>query len=174
MIPHPATPPDNVRAVTVKIGGGADDLLLTFIVDVPSDLRLPAWSASERSDGLWHTTCFELFLQRTASDAYWEFNFSPSTRWAAYEFTRYRQDMRNFPLAVDPQIDRGTKQSGYVIEVDVDLSDIPNTALRMGLSAVIEEKNGRKSYWALAHPGAKPDFHHPDSFTLELPAAETP
>ena len=34
---------------------------------------------------------------------------------------------------------------------------------------VIEEINGRKSYWALKHPAGKPDFHHPDCFALELP-----
>lgn len=38
-----------------------------------------------------------------------------------------------------------------------------------GLSAVIEEAHGQKSYWALAHGSDKPDFHHPDSFVLELP-----
>lgn len=37
------------------------------------------------------------------------------------------------------------------------------------LSAVIEERHGAKSYWALAHGSDKPDFHHPDSFVLELP-----
>jgi hypothetical protein len=39
-----------------------------------------------------------------------------------------------------------------------------------GLSAVIEEADGTKSYWALAHPSGEPDFHHPDCFALELPA----
>jgi hypothetical protein len=42
---------------------------------------------------------------------------------------------------------------------------------RVGLSAVIEETSGRRSYWALAHPSGKPDFHHSDSFTLEVPQA---
>jgi hypothetical protein len=42
---------------------------------------------------------------------------------------------------------------------------------RLALSAVIEETDGRKSYWALAHPPGTPDFHHPDCFTLELPRA---
>ena len=28
---------------------------------------------------------------------------------------------------------------------------------------------GAISYWALAHPAEKPDFHHPDSFVLTLP-----
>lgn len=40
---------------------------------------------------------------------------------------------------------------------------------RLGLSAVIEEGSGCVSYWALAHPSAKPDFHHPGSFILTLP-----
>ena len=43
---------------------------------------------------------------------------------------------------------------------------------RLGLSAVIEEADGTKSYWALAHPPGSPDFHHADCFVVELPAAE--
>ena len=35
---------------------------------------------------------------------------------------------------------------------------------------VIEELDGTKSYWALAHPPGKPDFHHPDCFALTLAA----
>jgi hypothetical protein len=42
---------------------------------------------------------------------------------------------------------------------------------RLGLSAVIEEAGGGLSYWALAHPPGKADFHHSDCFALELPAA---
>jgi hypothetical protein len=37
------------------------------------------------------------------------------------------------------------------------------------VTAVIEEARGAKSYWALAHVSDKPDFHHPDSFVLDLP-----
>ena len=54
-------------------------------------------------------------------------------------------------------------------------SGLPNDAAwRLGLSAVIEETSGRKSYWALAHPPGKADFHHSDCFALELPAAVRP
>ena len=45
---------------------------------------------------------------------------------------------------------------------------------QIGVSAVIEETDGPKSYWALAHPPGDPDFHHPDCFALEFPAAERP
>ena len=38
----------------------------------------------------------------------------------------------------------------------------------LGLSAVIEEASGAKSYWALAHPPGRPDFHHADGFAAEL------
>jgi hypothetical protein len=44
----------------------------------------------------------------------------------------------------------------------------PHAALRVALSAVIEEEGGMLSYWALKHPPGKPDFHHPDAFALEL------
>jgi len=37
------------------------------------------------------------------------------------------------------------------------------------LSAVLEEQDGTKSYWALAHPAEKPDFHAPDCFVARLP-----
>lgn len=40
---------------------------------------------------------------------------------------------------------------------------------RLGMSAVIEEQEGTKSYWALAHPPGKPDFHHPACFAITLP-----
>ena len=41
----------------------------------------------------------------------------------------------------------------------------------MGLSAVIEEQGGVKSYWALVHPHDRPDFHAPACFAATLPAA---
>jgi hypothetical protein len=33
---------------------------------------------------------------------------------------------------------------------------------------VIEDQSGGVSYWALAHPPGKPDFHHADGFALEF------
>jgi hypothetical protein len=43
--------------------------------------------------------------------------------------------------------------------------------LRLALAAVVEEDDGRLSYWALQHAPGNPDFHHPECFTLELRAA---
>ena len=45
-----------------------------------------------------------------------------------------------------------------------------DTNWELGLSAVLEEKDGTKSYWALAHPNPeKPDFHDPGCFAAHLP-----
>ena len=39
----------------------------------------------------------------------------------------------------------------------------------LGLSAVLEERDGTKSYWSLAHSSEKPDFHMCDCFVGKLP-----
>ena len=42
------------------------------------------------------------------------------------------------------------------------------TRVRVALAAVLEGSDGVLSYWALRHPAASPDFHHPESFQLEF------
>jgi hypothetical protein len=44
---------------------------------------------------------------------------------------------------------------------------------QLNLSAILEEKDGSRSYWALAHPPGDPDFHDPDCFTLDLPPPDS-
>jgi hypothetical protein len=168
LLPHPLMMPKNVTGVNVEVIYADDNLMLTYIVSGAEHQKLPEWTSPERRDRLWEKTCFELFVQPARAETYVELNFSPSTQWAAYQFERYREGMRDFPLVIEPHIQRGDVEAGYVIEVDLDLSQFPNLALQIGLSAVIEEIDGTKSYWALAHPPGKPDFHHRDCFALEL------
>ena len=47
----------------------------------------------------------------------------------------------------------------------------PAAALRVGLTAVVERTDGRTSYWALAHPSSRPDFHDASGFVAHVPAA---
>ncbi len=47
-------------------------------------------------------------------------------------------------------------------------------SLHIGLSAVIEAADGTLSYWALTHPGERPDFHQRAAFTLRLAPHDTP
>jgi hypothetical protein len=174
LVPHPDTPPNAVEAVRVEVRGGKDDLLLTFIVHGNEHVALPDWVTSGRADGLWNTTCCEMFLAAAGSDAYFEFNYSPSTRWAAYRFDAYRAGGRDLPLALDPHVDRGDDTSDYLVEIEQDLSDLPSGPFEMGLTAVIEETDGTKSYWALAHAPGPPDFHKREGFTATLALSGRP
>jgi predicted GIY-YIG superfamily endonuclease len=173
--PHPQYAPSRVKAVAVRIYmTDENDALLEYLVTVSDGLIIPKPVTPRRSDGLWQTTCFELFLRSPGCDAYWEFNLSPSNEWAAYRFERYREGMSNHPVEVEPQIETQRRELGFELEADVDFGGLPKGTLQLGLSAVIEEADGTKSYWALAHPPGKPDFHHPACFAATLPPPITP
>jgi hypothetical protein len=154
-------------------------LVLRYVVTGGmSDLRLPAVTAPARADELWRHTCFEAFLRPAPSAAYVEFNFAPSTHWAAYRFGAYRAGMSVASDVNMPRIDVRSRDESLEVQAVLDLegiADLPSDAAwRLGLSAVIEETSGRISYWALAHPPGRPDFHHSDCFALELPARVEP
>ena len=151
----------------------AGSLVLTYVVTGKiSDLRLPPVTAAARTDELWRHTCFEAFVRPSPGEAYYEFNFAPSTQWAAYRFDSYRSGMRVATEIGAPRIDVQSAPERYTLQAALDLSRLPRDAgWRLGLSAVIEETSGRKSYWALAHPPGKPDFHHSDCFALEFSPA---
>ncbi len=125
-----------------------------------------------RTDGLWKHTCFELFVKRLRTEAYCEFNFSPSTAWAAYRFDKYREAMADLETAAHG-ITLGLGPYCIELTTKISLPD-PIADHQIALSAVIEENDGTKSYWALKHPPGPPDFHHPDCFALTLPAPERP
>jgi len=138
-----------------------------------SDLRMPPVAAPARADELWQHTCFEAFVRALPGAAYYEFNFAPSTQWAAYRFGAYRREMSVANEVSAPLVEVQSSGQLYKLQASLELdgmSNLPSDAVwRLGLSAVIEETSGCKSYWALAHPPGKADFHHSDGFALELP-----
>jgi hypothetical protein len=171
LTPHPDHPPLGVRGVTVDlrmIDGGA--MLLTYVVDGAGTVVWPERASSVRSDELWRTTCFELFLMFDDEEHYVEFNFSPSSAWAAYAFDGYREGMAELPRDIVPHVARIERG----VEVDCDLGGLPHGELLMSLTAVIEEAGGRRSFWALQHPPGAPDFHHRDCFAARLTAPAHP
>lgn len=148
----------------------AGSLLLSYVVTGRiGDLRLPPVSAAAHTDELWRHTCFEAFVRPLPGEAYYEFNFAPSTQWAAYRFDRYRSGMRVAAEIGAPRIDVQAGPERYTLQAALDLPRLPREAAwRLALAAVIEETSGRKSYWALAHPPGQPDFHHSDCFACEF------
>ena len=150
----------------------ADRLALTYLVTGDlSDIRMPPVMASERRDELWRHTCFEAFVRASSGAEYYEFNFSPSTQWAAYRFSSYRSGMCAAEISAPP-IETQSAPDRYTLQACLELnrlSDLPRNALwQFGLSALIEDTSGRMSYWALVHPPGKPDFHHADCFAHEF------
>ena len=148
---------------------GNQILELRYTVRGPIDaLIVPQRTTSGRADNLWQTTCFELFLGEQG-EAYREVNFSPSGEWAAYAFNSYRAGMREAPanVAIDVECDH------QVLTLTAKLSINLNAVTSLGLTAIIEEQGGRKSYWALAHPAiapnSPPDFHDSSCFVARLP-----
>lgn len=172
LIRHPASacpPVEMCQAIVAQTGPVSLRVEYSLSGGV-SALDIPALAPPARQDNLWQTTCFELFLALEGS-AYAEFNFSPSTCWAAYLFDAYRSGMRP-AQGIRPVI--AVERSGNRLDVAVELDLaplVPDLNRALGLSAVIEEQDGGKSWWALTHPSEKPDFHLRDCFALQLRAA---
>lgn len=167
LTPHPDTPSPAVDRIEVDVERREDCIWLRYAVygDV-GQVRWPEAVEPDRADGLWRHTCFEVFAP--TDGGYREFNLSPSRAWASYRFEGYRSGMA---LADERAqvVDLEATEAWTTLEA---LVEPPPGSVRIGLSAVIEDVDGNLSYWALAHPPGKPDFHHPDSFALILPPPE--
>lgn len=148
----------------------ANWLRLRWRIEGAEQVVLPSFAGKGRADGLWNTTCFEFFLQRPGAEAYLELNLSPSERWAAYDFASYRAGMSEHPLAHEPTCTVRVGQSMTIFDAAVPSAGLPALPWRYGFSAVIEEEGGAISYWAIAHPEGKADFHASACFVGELAA----
>ncbi len=136
-----------------------------FGVSAPASRFVIPSGNSERADELWKTTCFEAFLRAEREEPYREWNFAPSGAWAAYDFERYREGQADAEVTA-PYIRMEDNFTWWALGATTTVE--ASVSWRLGLSAVLEEQDGTKSYWALAHPSEKPDFHHPDCFTARL------
>ena len=202
LIAHPAHPPTGVRKVTARVlSYDANWCVLRWKVEGAAGVIMPAFAGAARADGLWQTTCFELFVRRlitpvsaassttlsprgegvgpgagagvgVGAATYSEFNFSPSERWAAYDFAGYRAGMTDRAMDRAPVIT--PRRGGDVLFCDVAIpaAQLPPQPWRYALTAVIEEADGVKSFWAPAHGGPQPDFHDPACLTATFAAPD--
>lgn len=175
LIPHPLHPPRAIERVEVEIERPTVDRLELgyWVFGDMDELRLSAPAAPLRGDSLWKTTCFELFFASLGEHTYREFNFSPSTEWAAYDFPQYRHpnpDLARLPEY--PLVELKLRRADRLLLTASVALDFDDELPRMGLSAVIDERNGARSFWALTHPNPeKPDFHLEACFAGQLPPA---
>lgn len=176
LILHPDCPCDAVTSIEVDVQRPRRNLL-SFAFTAHGTIgavRLPHMHSPRRGDELWKHTCFEAFVRAKDGAAYCEFNFAPSLQWAAYSFDSYRANMQIAKeidtLRIEVDADPADCRVQAFPELD-GLQNIPDDAeWQIALAAVIEETNGRLSYWALSHAPGTPDFHHPDGFALAFPA----
>lgn len=170
LIRHPDTPCGAVDSITVDLAAGAGGVVALHyrLVGRIGAVKLTPLEP-RRTDGLWKHTCFEAFFRAPGAAAYREFNFAPSGAWAAYSFEAERAGMA--PLDITPMLDFDASASA--LRLTATLSPGMAAPYAIALAAVIEETSGATSYWALAHPPGKPDFHHSVAFAAALPP-ETP
>lgn len=168
--PHPTSRYNDIYSVLVDVSKQqAGYLSLTYTLSANLEkLFIPEKKRSIAQDNLWQHTCFELFVKVQGESAYREFNFSPSTEWAAYGFSDYRQQ-QDWLAINSPSITSVIFGDQLKLSVQIALEDLAinpeNKPLQLALTAVIEENNNNKSYWALEHPADQPDFHHKNGFT---------
>jgi hypothetical protein len=189
LLPHPDTPSAAVRLAARAELTPPQSLRLAYLLEAdPEQIRIPPpVMEAGRADNLWVHTCFEAFVGLNESPHYLELNFSASGQWAAYRFESYRQGMAPAALQEAPRVAlrRGERRLELVAEVSLSGAShwldpggkvAHRSRWRLALSTVVEDRQGRLSYWALRHPPGRPDFHHPDTFSvsLEIPRKRIP
>ena len=169
--PHPDTPPaDPPFEVWASVDhaaafGAVGTVNIWFGIKAPADRFVLAEGEGGRADELWQTTCFEAFLRVDGEEAYREWNFAPNGQWAAYDFASYRDGRSNAEVK-EPYIRLEDNLTWWNLGATIGVEAGPSWLL--GLSVILEEKDGTKSYWALAHAEGEPDFHDPGCFAARL------
>lgn len=169
--PHPDFPGRAVRSITVTATREGDALSLVYrLTGALDDVLWPAPAEPAFRDELWRHSCCEAFVAPYGAPGYVELNIAPSTEWAAYVFDGPRAGMRRakgvavFEVAwlVTPEVAE--------LRARAILPGLMDSDRDVALTAVIEERDGTRSYWALAHAPGAPDFHNRDCFTARLAA----
>ena len=164
LIPHTDTPVTMVQSIETSVWQNDGRWHFRYLFEGAADLVLPDPARPGRTDNLWQTTCAEAFVG-LKNGAYLEFNFSPSSQWAAYRFSAPREGRQEEPAEVEVFLEGG--ESWIAIEAAVRCKAL-EPGLTLGMTAVVEEDDGRKSYWALRHPDGAPNFHDRGCFTALL------
>ena len=174
LIRHPHAPSHALQAVTANAERTAEGkLALSYsLAGDLARLRVPPPAPARIGWKLWRHTCCEVFIRTRSGTSYHELNFSPSGEWTTYAFTRYREGAPLHDESLNPQIAVSPGKDRLDLSALVDLGRLSpayvRSALAIGLAVVAEDENGALSYWALRHAPGQPDFHHAESFALEL------
>jgi len=172
LLRHPDGPEEGAVNIEASLVLAPSGFAVQFVIFGDASLVVPKRRKPKRTYGLWEHSCLELFLKPAGGERYFEFNFAPSRLWAAYEFDRYREGMRPLHMGAPHMLASRLGAHDFLLRAQFDWRGRAAVkSWQVGLCAVIETASGARSHWALAHPRGAADFHHPDCFALELPAA---
>lgn len=155
-----ATRAENTLSITYLLSGELDKVMIP-----------PPNQASKRRNHLWKKTCFEFFLRSAQpnSSQYWEFNLSPAGDWNVFSLTGYRQGLQEERAIATLPFKTELSSDKLSLSISVDIAALVGSQdILLGISTVLILEQ-TESFWAIAHPTQKADFHHPDSFALRLP-----
>jgi len=171
LAPHPDCPSGAVRSIAVTARRDGERLSLTYrVTGAIGDVVWPEPADPGFRDGLWRHSCFEAFVGDEGKPRYVELNIAPSTQWAAYDFDDRRAGMRRAAGAAVRDVVWRAEADVAELRATADLPGLADVDWDVALTTVIEQRDGTKSFWALAHPAGREDFHDRDCFTARLAA----
>ena len=170
--PHPSQTRLPDLDLQVRLSRSAGILSLSFhLRDPQAEVLLPDIAEHpERRDGLWRTTCFELFLAQPGHSSYHELNLSPAGHWNLLHFRETRQaaDSGWTPQELAFQFIRRANGGELTAELPLEPLGLADGPLRLGVCAVLDTADSGPTHWALVHPMPHPDFHDPRGFVLKI------
>lgn len=161
--------PIDITCFGKLIGQSTLDIKFILSGNINDILIDPPVENSQRTDKLWEKTCFEIFIKSDESSSYWEYNLSPSSNWAIYGFSAYRQGKFD-ELSIDTipiRASKEHKQLSLASQIPLPKSLFEQN-LKIGLSSVVQDDKGDIYYYALTHVKSQPDFHADESFIVTV------
>jgi hypothetical protein len=154
---HPECQSGPITSVTAELVPTADGCMAEFrLLGDLSAIKVPAQATPVREDYLWKTTCFEIFWQPDGGQWYREFNLSPSSKWACYDFDDFRLNSRDGAVEA---IAVASAHSDQELVLRASIASQLRDPAQVALNAIVEDMQGNIQFWALAFPDGKPEFH---------------
>jgi len=133
--------------------------------DLQGQILFPTIPVQGRQHELWKQTCFEAFFRQKGEKSYFEINLSPTGAWNVYHFKTYRSPQPPTEYLEVQMLELIKEKESFSATFQIQGVDL--SRIDASLCAILKLKNAETTYWSTHHMSHKPDFHHPDCFTLE-------
>ena len=146
---------DGNRTISTELDIKPRSIEISYDLSEIDEIFIPQKKVLVRENGLWESTCMELFLKDVAESNYRELNVSLDGKWNAYEFSGYRTEMETSSSVVVSDI---KSLSTNIFWVRFEFLDRLAYQLLINPASVIKNTHGGLTYFEAAHQEI-PDFH---------------